>query len=90
MTIEAWVQNSARGLYRKGDYEFSEGQAITIDPFRDVDSEAFMFWPIYGEFIEYVTDDIAKVYIPPGNDDSVWFREDAGEYLIHEGYLTPQ
>lgn len=97
----------ARGLYRWERNEgwsedrdtddvlcyFEEGDAITIDPFSKltVDDSPYL-WPVYGTFREYVTDEIAKVYIPPTKktDGKTWFKEGEGEYLIHEGYLTPQ
>jgi hypothetical protein len=66
---------------------FEQGQAITLDPYDG-------FWlPVYGEFREYVIDDLAKIYLPPFAEDSWpihWFEEPEGEYIIHEGYLTPQ
>lgn len=101
--LTAVVINSGSGLYRweRGEgwqegydnlCDFEEGDAITIDPFKDRTPGAMALWPIYGMFLEYVTDDIAKVYIPPERNDPAptWFNEEAGEYLIHEGYLTPQ
>ena len=101
--MEKWIQNKGRGLYRWEDpkqgwtetdplWGFEEGDAIKVDPFPDRLAEALALWPIYGTFCEYVTDDIAKVYIPPESNDPcpTWFNEEAGEYLIHEGYLTPQ
>ena len=101
--MEKWIQNKGRGLYRwerdegwcerHGKFcDFEEGDAITIDPFKDRLTGSKALWPIYGTFREYVTEDIAKVYIPPESNDPcpTWFNEEAGEYLIHEGYLTPQ
>lgn len=105
--VETFVQESARGLYRweRGEgwpesrgpnslCQFDEGDAITIDPFKGFDygDGPEWLWPVYGTFREYVTDDIARVYIPPAGEDgpSTWFHEGEGEYLIHEGYLTPQ
>lgn len=101
---ETFVQNMARGLYRWEEPEqgwndidppwgFNEGDAIKIDPFPDRLENSTALWPIYGTFREYVTDDIVQVYIPPiskDNDAPVWFIGGEGEYLIHEGYLTPQ
>lgn len=99
------IVNSARGLYRwerdegweKDEHqhlvEFEEGDAVCIDPFSDRLRNAPNYWPIYCTFLEYVTEDIAKVYVPPDADDTkdrTWFNEGEGEYLIHEGYLTPQ
>lgn len=101
--LEATIINSGRGLYRWENPEqgweqtdplcgFESGDAIKIDPFRDQTPGSEALWPIYGEFCEYVTEDIAKVYIPPESNDPfpVWFNGEKGEYLIHEGYLTPQ
>jgi len=99
MTIERWVVQQPSVDQFEATYRwerdagwtkclnFEEGDAIIIDPYER------LWLPIYGTFIEYVTDDIAKVYIPPSSDDSWpihWFDEGEGEYLIHEGYLTPQ
>lgn len=73
--------------------DFDSGDAITIDPFvdsRKCATQSFL-GPVFGTFIEYVTEDIAKVHIPPEDTDSrSWFDGDGGDYLIHEGYLTPQ
>lgn len=104
-SITAWVENKARGSYRwerdegwvseHGELcDFDEGDAIVIDPFKDVrDKNSKCLWPVYAEFRGYVEQDIAKVYIPPageGNPNNVWFDGPAGEYYIHQGYLTPQ
>lgn len=102
------IVHKARGLYRWERNEgwsedrdtdnvlcdFEEGDAIIIDPFSKltVDGSPYL-WPVYGTFREYVTDEIAKVYIPPPREDKesrTWFKGGEGEYLIHEGYLTPQ
>lgn len=105
MTCEVWIVESAKGQYRweregwSGDKDdvtcyFDSGDAIAIDPFDGYRlPSAQAFWPIYGTFLEYVTEDIAKVYVPPvseKNEGRVWFNHGEGEYLIHEGYLTRQ
>lgn len=99
--IESWVQSEARGLYRwewevgwpeepEGLCEFEQGDAIKIDPFPDLLVNSDCLNPVYAEFVEYVTDDITKVYIPREGDGNTWFGGDEGMYLIHQGYLTPQ
>lgn len=103
MTTQKKVLNKARGLYRweRGEgwpeerddmTTFEQGQAVTIDPFKNATvNDSPYFWPVFCTFLEYVTEDIARVYIPEeGEDSRTWFKEEAGEYLIHEGYLTPQ
>jgi len=107
MSTQGWVVNNARGLYRWERDEgwendehqhltnFDEGQAVTIDPFHDIDygNGPRWLWPVYCTFKEYVTEDVAKVYIPPSSEEgstNCWFHHGEGEYLIHEGYLTPQ
>ena len=94
----------AKGMYRhepdqgwkeekyKHLVDFEQGDHICIDPFsRMTVHDSQVLWPVFGEFVEYVTEDIAKVYIPEGSEDSnTWFNEPEGEYLIHEAYLTPQ
>lgn len=68
------------------DLTFEEGDAICIDPFEDC------WMPVYGEFIRYVTDTIAEIYLPPRSDDA-WpthcLTMPEGNYYIHEGYLKP-
>lgn len=101
--LTAVVINSASGIYRWEDPEqgweqtdplcgFEEGDAIKIDPFPDRLPEGMALWPIFGTFLEYETEDIARVHIPPASNDAppVWFKDGPGEYYIHEGYLTPQ
>lgn len=76
-----------RGEEWPEDMTFEQGDAICIDPFDR------LWLSVYGTFVEYVTDDVAKVYIPPPSDDvwpNHWFDMSEGEYLIHQGYITPQ
>lgn len=99
--LQATLINSGRGLYRwerensLPHYHvltFEEGDAVAIDPFKDRASGATTLWPIFGTFLEYETEDIARVFIGPKSNQEcpVWFDEEPGEYYIHEGYLTPQ
>lgn len=99
--MEAKVISTATGSYRwerdegwQEEFVFEEGDFIVIDPFShdDPDNKSRWTWPIFGEFVEYVTDDIAKIYVPEksGNSQASWFPWGEGEYVIHEGYLTPQ
>lgn len=101
--LKAVVINNANGMYRWEDTEkgwrendplcdFEEGDAIKIDPFPERLPQAMALWPIFGTFLEYETEDIARVHIPPASNDPcpTWFKGEPGEYYIHEGYLTPQ
>jgi len=101
--LETKIINSASGVYRWNDPEqgwkqtppnggFESGDAIKIDPFPDTTPGSEALWPIFGTFCEYVEERIVKVYIPPESNEHppVWFKDEPGEYLIHEGYLTPQ
>lgn len=102
--IEYAVINKARGLKRgeRGQswddprssnlVEYEEGDYVCIDPFTDSDGNSRSLWPVYCEFVRYVTDEIAEVKIGPESEESshTWFKYPAGNYLIHEGYITPQ
>lgn len=101
--LETVVINEASGLYRWNNPEqgweetppnsgFESGDAIKIDPFPDTTTGSEALWPIFGTFCEYIEGRIVKVNIPPESNDAppVWFKGEAGEYYIHEGYLTPQ
>lgn len=96
--VEREIISTAKGVYRweggrdwDKEITFESGDYICIDPFTFRDKDATHLWPIYCEFVEYVTENIAKVYIPETVEDTnVWFRHGEGEYLIHEGYITPQ
>lgn len=95
--MEYWVQSSARGLYRwesggwSKDLQFDQGQPITFEPLPE-------FYPIYCTFVQYITDQIVEIYIPPRSEDPLehdWkslFHDtlEEGNYYVHEGYLTPQ
>lgn len=103
--LEAFVVQTASGIYRWQSWDdngysrarekklFESGDAIKINPFPDQTAGSMALWPIFGEFLEYATDDIAKVYIPEKRNNRVapvWFNGDEGEYLIHRGYIQPQ
>ena len=85
-----------RALDEQYEYTFSPEQPIAINPFqRTAFSDRGLFLSsVFGEFVEYVTDDVAKVYIPPEANnstvDATWFNEDEGYYLLHESFITPQ
>lgn len=99
--IESFVVETARGLYRdemeypererhSRGYTFYSGQDVLIDPFC---SDEDVLRGIYVTFLEYETDDIARVRIRPNSENrrtSTWFDEPAGEYYIHERYLIPR
>lgn len=100
--LEAFVVQTARGMYR-WEHEnrwdtvpplegYSDGDAIEINPFPHITAGSKILWPVYGEFREYVSNNIARVYIPPERNDPLptWFVGPAGDYLIHRGYILPQ
>jgi hypothetical protein len=104
--VEAFVVETARGVYRdeinwpspddkhSKDFTFDGAEEVLIDPFATGHrADASVLRGIYATFLEYETDDIARVYIRPESGDtptSTWFDEPAGEYFIHERYLIPR
>lgn len=98
--LEAFIVETAKGSYRWEEpqgwsdlqpLDLEYGDAITVNPFPEHSSNAQALWAAFGEFRGYVTEDIMKVYFPETDENSnCWFKEEAGEYLIYEGYVTPQ
>jgi hypothetical protein len=93
MSLEFWVEQTARGTYRDRLWEvseavdFSSGDIVVFDPFRDSGPSAVLC-----VFDEYADEDerVAEVTVPPeAEHDHQWFNEVAGSYHVHERYLTP-
>lgn len=100
--MESWIENKGSAVYRfekkrcwPEDIRFENGDAVVADPFPNVNDNCRVMRAMHCTFVEYADDEekIAKVWVPEASDDrnwSCWFKEEAGEYLIHEGYLRPQ
>lgn len=94
---ECWWQTTPRSQYRDEswylvDTAFTEGDPVVIDPFRIQN-----LIPLHCTFVQYHGDDnqIIEVCVPPRSDNNIrslcaWFREEPGNYLFHEKYVTPQ
>lgn len=103
---EYWVEQKAKGSYRDKGWEtntnlpFNKGEAVVFDPF----SETGVMYPVFCTFVKYHGEDnqIAEIRVPTerareshASDKRLtlkrgWFREKAGNYLVHSRYLTPQ
>lgn len=94
MTLEKWVEQTAKGKYRAESWEtigldFAKGKAVQFDPFPFCEELS----PVYCSFVRYVDDDrrVAEIRVPPESSSRHdWFREPEGRYWVHNRYLTPQ
>lgn len=94
MTLEKWIEETAKGKYRADSWEvtgiqFGKGTPVRFDPFPFAEN----LGPVYCTFIRYVDEDekIAEIRVPPeSSEQHDWFREPMGNYYVHNRYLTPQ